>query len=74
MKVKLQIRKAGAVLCEDIYDVSDADSFGTACAHAWTQLRERRLAKAPSIGALMDALDERLLDELYGSEIRISQA
>ena len=74
MKVKLQVRKAGAVLCEGIYDVSDADSFGTACAGAWAQLRDRRLAKTSSIGALMDALDEQLLDELYGSEIRISQA
>ena len=74
MKVKLQICKAGAVLGEGIYDVSDADSFGMACGLACTQLRDRQLAKTSSIGALMNALDEQLLDELYGAEIRISQA
>ena len=65
MKVKLRIYKDGVVLGEGIYDVSGADSFGIACARIWTQLREQRLAKASSIGALLDALDERMLDELY---------
>jgi hypothetical protein len=61
-------------LHEGSYDVSDAESFGRACAHAWTQLREQRLANASSIGALFDALDERLLDELYGAKISLSKA
>jgi hypothetical protein len=74
MKVKLRIRKDGKALYEGIYDVSDAESFGKACADAWTELRERRLAKASSIGALFDELDERLLDELYGADISLSKA
>jgi hypothetical protein len=74
MKTVLRIHKDGAALYEGIYDVSDAESFGNACADAWTRLREQRLAKARSIGALFDALDERLLDELYGAEISLSKA
>ena len=38
------------------------------------QLRERRLARATSIGALFDELNERLLDELDGAEISLSIA
>lgn len=41
---------------------------------AWTELRERRLAKASSIGALFEELDEQLLDELYGADISLSKA
>ncbi len=74
MKVKLQIRKNGNALYEDVHDISDADSFGLACAHAWTQLRERRMAEVSSVGALFEALDNDLLDELYGAEIRLCKA
>ena len=74
MKVRLRVHKEGNTLYEGIHDVSDADSFGKACANAWTQLRERRLARATSIGALFDALDEQLLDELYGARIDFSKA
>ena len=73
MRVKLKICKNDGVLYEGIYDISDAKSFGAACAHAWNQLREQRLAKTTSIGALFDALDERLLDELEGAEISLSK-
>jgi hypothetical protein len=74
MKVKLRIQREGAALYEGVYDVSDADSFGRACADVWNQLRERRFAAASSIGALFDQLDERLLDELYGADISLSKA
>ncbi len=73
MKVRLQIRKRETVLQEGTYDISDAESFGRACADLWMQLQEQRLAKATSIGALYDRLDERLLDELYGAEISLSK-
>ena len=69
MKVKLQIRKNGNALYEGVHDISDANSFGRACAYAWTQLRERRMAEASSVGALFEALDDDLLNELYGAEI-----
>jgi hypothetical protein len=74
MKVKLRIHKREAALYEGIFDVSDADSFGRAWADVWDQLRERRLARATSIGALFDELNERLLDELDGAEISLSIA
>jgi hypothetical protein len=73
MKVKLRIQKEGAALYEGSYEVFDADSFGKACADVWNQLRERRLARASSIGALFDELDDRLLEELYGADIRLSK-
>jgi len=34
---------------------------------------EQRLRKATSIGALYEALDERLLDELLGAEISLAK-
>jgi hypothetical protein len=74
MKVRLRIEKDGTSLSEGVYDVFDAESFGRAFAHLWTQMLEIRLAKASSIGALYDALDERLLDELYEADIRLSKA
>lgn len=75
MKVKLRIQRKGAApYYEGIYDVSDADSFGRACADVCNQLLERRFAKASSIGALFDQLDERLLDELCGADISVSKA
>ena len=74
MKVTLQVLKHGTTMHEGTYDVSDAESFGRACAHLWTQLRERKLAKASSVGALFDALDDQLLEELYGAEISLSKA
>lgn len=73
MKTKLRISKNGSALYDGTYDIRDADSFGRACADAWIQLRERRLESATSIGALYDALDEQLLDELYGAEISLSK-
>ena len=74
MRAKLQIKKDGAALYECVHDISDADSFGRACAQAWTQLRAQRLEKTTSIGALFDALDEQLLDDLFGAEISLSKA
>jgi len=74
MKVRLRIHRGGAVLYEGIHDVADADSFGRACAHAWTQLQEQKLEKATSVGALYNALEERLLDDLDGAEISLSRA
>jgi hypothetical protein len=73
MRIHLRLHKEGASLCEGVYDVSDADSFGTACADVWNRLRERKLATVTSIGALFDELDERLVDDLYGAEIRFSK-
>lgn len=74
MNVCLQIRRNGSLLYEHAYDIRDADSFGRACADVWTQLRDQRLAKTTSIGALFDALDDQLLEDLIGAEISLSKA
>jgi hypothetical protein len=73
MKVRLKIEKGGVVLHEQGYDVSDAESFGKACARAWTQLREERLDRATSIGALMEHLNDQLLDELDGASFSLKK-
>jgi hypothetical protein len=74
MKVRLTIEKDRATLYEHAYEISDAESFGKACANAWMQLREQRFARATSIGALFEELDDRLLDELYGATISLARA
>jgi hypothetical protein len=73
MKVRLKIEKGDIVLHEQSYDISDAASFGKACAHAWTQLREQRLDRATSIGALFEHLNDQLLDELDGASFRLTK-
>ena len=74
MKVRLRVEKDGVALCEGTYEVSDAHSFGRACAALWNELRDRRLAQATSIGALYDELNEQLLEELYGAQISLTKA
>jgi hypothetical protein len=74
MKVKLQVRRDGAELYEGTYEVSDAASFAKACGEIWNGMQEQRLAKATSIGALLDQLGDQLLEELLGAEIRVSRA
>jgi hypothetical protein len=73
MKVTLQVQKDGTPLYEGAHDISDAESFGRACSQVWTHLRERKIAGASSVGALYEALDERLLGELDGASIRLSK-
>ena len=73
MKVRLRLHKDGKVLQEGVYDVSDAQSFGVACAQVWKQVLESKFLNASSIGALYEMMDERLLDELYGATISLSK-
>ena len=73
MKVKLEIIKSGHRLFEGTYEIDDNASFGAACADVWIKVREQCAAKATSIGALMDAMHESVLDELNGAEIRLKK-
>ena len=73
MKVKLELIKRGHSLSEGIYEIDDNASFGAACADVWVKVREQCAARATSIGALMDAMHESVLDELNGAEIRLKQ-
>ncbi len=73
MKAKLQIRRGSVQLHDGVYEISDADSFGQACAHAWRRIHTQKEKEANSIGALMDVISESVLDELDGAEIRITR-
>lgn len=73
MKVKLELIKRDHSLSEGIYEIDDNASFGAACADVWVKVRERCAARATSIGALMDAMHESVLDELNGAEIRLKR-
>ena len=73
MKVKLELIKRGHSLSEGIYEIDDNATFGAACADVWVKVREQSAAKATSIGALMDAMHESVLDELNGAEIRLKR-
>jgi hypothetical protein len=73
MKVKLELIKRGHSLSEGIYEIDDNASFGAACADVWVKVREQCAARATSIGALMDAMHESVLDELNGAEIRLKK-
>ena len=74
MRVKLKVVKNNIALYEGVYDVSDASSFGKACADTWTHLCERKFETATSIGALYEALDEGVLNDVRGTQILIEEA
>lgn len=69
MKVKLQIHKAGVPIYTGIHDVTDADSFGKACADAWSNLQQKQVEKESSIGALYEHLADNVMNQLDGANI-----
>jgi hypothetical protein len=73
MKVQLRIQRGGSSLFEGSYEITDAETFGRACADAWEQIRTRRLDKATSVGALIDMLNQTVLDELQDAEITLNK-
>jgi hypothetical protein len=73
MKLKLSISKEGAILYEGVHEVIDAETFGRAFAEMWTQMQDRRLQKTTSIGALMEVLNEELIDEFNGAQIGLEE-
>ena len=74
MKIKLVIRKKkGIALYEGMHEIIDAESFGRAFADVWAQLQDRRLQKTTSIGALMEVLNDDVLEELDGAEIGLEK-
>jgi len=73
MKVELRITKNGASIYSGAYDIVDADSFGEACADAWSKLLQQRLAEEPSIGALFEHINDNVLDQLSGAHISLDK-
>lgn len=73
MRVKLELRKAGQRLHEGAYDIDDNASFGEAFARVWVDIREQCMAKATSIGDLMDTMSESVIDAIDGAEIKLTK-
>jgi hypothetical protein len=73
MKVQLEITKAGVILHQGTYEIDDKATFGAACAEAWADIRERCMAKATSIGELMDTMNESVIEELDGVEFKLKR-
>ena len=73
MKIKLTIARKGAALYEGIHEITDAESFGRAFADVWAQVQDRRLQKTTSIGALMEVLNDDVLEELDGAQIGLEK-
>lgn len=73
MRVKFEVIKAGKRLHEGIYEIDDNASFGAACAQSWVAIRERCTASATSIGDLMDTMNESVIEELNGAEIKLTK-
>jgi len=74
MKLQFEVTKSGKRLHVGTYEIDGTASFGAACADIWAKIREQRAAKATSIGALMDSMEESVIDELNGAEIKLKKA
>jgi hypothetical protein len=71
MKLKISVTRGKTPICEGIYSVSDAESFGAACSDIWEKLNERKVAAAENIGALYDSLEESRASDLRGLRIAL---
>jgi len=64
MKLALRITKSGTALYAGIYDVTDAATFGKACADAYAKLMREQFQRESNVGALMENVENEasLLD------------
>jgi hypothetical protein len=54
--------------------VTDAESFGQACADVWFRLQDRKMQQESSIGALVEHLDDAVIEQLDGACISLTRA
>jgi len=73
MKVKLEVTKAERRLHVGTYEIDDSETFGAAWEDVWAKIREGCMAKATSIGALMDTMHESVIDQLDGATISLTR-
>lgn len=73
MQVRLELVKAGKRLHAGVYDIDDPESFGAAWKDVWVKSREQWMAKATSIGDLMNSIHEGIIGDLDGAEIKLSK-
>jgi hypothetical protein len=71
VQLKLSVTRRGTPIFAATYQVSDAGSFGAACSDIWEKLNERKIAKASSIGALYDSLEDSKAADLRGLRIEL---
>jgi hypothetical protein len=74
MKVRLKITKRDASLYEGTHDVTDAESLAKAWFDAWNGLKQRQMQRESSVGALMEHLDDGVLDQLIGAQVSLDKA
>ena len=73
MKVQLEITKAGHCLYRSGHEIDDARTFGAAWEDVWAKVRENCMARATSIGALMDTMHESVINEIDGATVRLTR-
>lgn len=71
MKLKLLVSRNGNSIYSGIYTVSDAESFGVACSDLWEKLTVQKIAAAPNVGALYDALGDSMAADLKDLRIQL---
>ena len=64
MKLAVRITKSGTALYAGAYDVTDAETFGKACADAYSKMMEEQFRKESNVGVLMEDIENEasLLD------------
>jgi hypothetical protein len=73
MKVRLRIKKKGALLYEGEHEIVDQDTFAAAFAKVWQGVRQKRLEATTSVGELMDIINDEVLDQLHGAQIDVEK-
>ena len=73
MKLTFTATRGKIPLYKGTYDVSDAQTFGDACADMWTKLAQQSLASATNIGAAYEALGDNVIPDLRSVEVRFEQ-
>jgi hypothetical protein len=58
------MKQAGTALYTGIHDVADAETFGKACADAYSKILEEQFCRESNVGALMEDIENEasLLD------------
>jgi hypothetical protein len=54
MKTALRITRAGTALYAGIHDVTDAETFGQACADPYSKLMQEHFRKERNVGVLIE--------------------
>jgi hypothetical protein len=72
MKIKLEFRKNGTDLYHGVHEIECAEDFGRAFAVAWQELHRVQLGRESSVGALMEHMNENVLERLDGANITVT--